>query len=104
MTLFPIINMIRVLTFAAIYCSNGKLKQLSDYQQDASNGWAGWSFNVLVKKPLCWSFSTLVKRPMSWGMGQLTGQIQQQEELGDLVMLDLVKVGLILKKNIVICH
>ncbi|KAI0210477.1 hypothetical protein LSAT2_004776, partial [Lamellibrachia satsuma] len=69
----------------------GKLKQLSDFQQGISNGWVSWSFNVLVKKPLSWSFSTLVKRPVSWGLGQLTGQTQKQECLGDLVVLNLVK-------------
>jgi len=81
------------MAFLLLCCSEGKLKQLCDFEQGITSGWVSWSYNVMVKKPLSWSFSTLVKRPVSWGIGQLTGQTHDEAELGDLVVLDLVKVS-----------
>ncbi|KAL3863173.1 hypothetical protein ACJMK2_004941 [Sinanodonta woodiana] len=38
---------------------NGKLKKLSDLQQQDSAGWLSWGFTKLIKQPIKWSFQLL---------------------------------------------
>ncbi|KAK3606102.1 hypothetical protein CHS0354_006460 [Potamilus streckersoni] len=38
---------------------NGKLKKLSDLQQQDSVGWLSWGFSKLIKQPIKWSFQLL---------------------------------------------
>ena len=63
----------------SVVVRNGTVKPVSDYIA-STGGWAAWSADVFVRKPVGWMYRTLLKQPVSWTYSKLFGDTNDTED------------------------